>query len=155
MSSMLVRGVKDEIGVFVNELLHSILNKFVEGVELLADETLDLEETGDDRPAILLGYLFVVLVILFIPHFISGLCVRLFIEGVRVLSSNEIKRVRRHMNTSNNQYTPWLIRTISTGESDYDVEKNGIFSLPYTRTYAGKWTRRTEAWRRDAGDRRG
>jgi len=98
------------------------LDEFIKGVELLTDETLCIEETRDDRPAILLGYLFVVLVILFVPHFVSGVGVSILIVGVRVLSWNEIKRVRRHMNVSKDRYTPWLIRTISTGGSDYDVE---------------------------------
>jgi hypothetical protein len=49
------------------------------------------------------------------------------------------------MNTSNDQYTPWLIMTTSIEKSDYDVVKNGISSLLYARTYAGKWTRRTKA----------
>ena len=34
------------------------------------------------------------------------------------------------MNTNKDQYTPWLIRTMSTEGSDYDVKTNGIPFFP-------------------------
>ena len=43
-SSMLVRGVKNQVRVFIHEFLHRILDEFIEGVELLTDETLCIEE---------------------------------------------------------------------------------------------------------------
>ena len=103
------------------------MDEFVEGVELLTDEALCIEETRDDRPAILLCYLLVVLVSLFVPHFVSSVGISILIVGVRVLNWNEIKRVRRHMNMNKDQYTPWLIRAILTGGSDYDVAKTMVF----------------------------
>ena len=107
---MLIRGVKNKIRVFVHELLRRILDESVERIELLTDETFYIEETRDGRPAILLCYLFIVLVL----HFVSGVGVSIPIVGIRVLSRNEIQRVRRQTNTNEDQYTPWLI-TISIG----------------------------------------
>ena len=56
--------------------------------------------------------MFIVLVIFFVLHFVSGVWVSTLIAGVRILNRNEINRVRRHVDTSDDQYTPWLIRTV-------------------------------------------
>ena len=128
---MLVRGVKNQVRVFIHQFLHGVLDEFIEGVELLTNETLCIEETRYDRPAILLCYLLVVLVTLFVPHFVSSVGICILIVRVRVLRWNGIKRVRGHMYMNKDQYTPWLIRTVSTGGSDYDVGKTMVF-LPCT-----------------------
>ena len=95
---MLVGSIKNQIRFFVHEFLNSVLDEFIEGVELLTDETLCIEETRDDRPTVLLCYLFIVLVIFIVLHFVSGVCISTLIVGVRVLNQNEINRVRRHVN---------------------------------------------------------
>lgn len=41
--------------VLVDELLHRVLNELVEGLELLPDETLLIEEGVDHLPVVLLG----------------------------------------------------------------------------------------------------
>ena len=57
--------------------------------------------------------MFIVLVIFIVLHFVSGVWVSTqLIAGVRILNRNEINRVRRHVDTSDDQYTPWLIRTV-------------------------------------------
>ena len=109
---MLVRGVKNQVRVFIHEFLHRILDEFIEGVELLMDETLCIEEARDDHPAVLLCYLFIVLVIFIVLHFVSGVCMSTLTLGVRVLNRKEINRVRKHVDTNDDQYTPWLVRTI-------------------------------------------
>ena len=47
------------------------------------------------------------------------------------------------VDTNDDQYTPWLIRAIWTGGSNYDVEKDDICFLPWARIYAAN---RTQDW---------
>ena len=54
MACMLIGLVENEIRILVNEFLHGVLHELIKGVKLLPYETLLLEETGDDRPAVFL-----------------------------------------------------------------------------------------------------
>jgi hypothetical protein len=64
MTRVLVRLVENEIGILVNKFLHGVLHKLVKRVELLAYKTLLLEETGNDGPAVLLGYLLILFLLI-------------------------------------------------------------------------------------------
>jgi hypothetical protein len=52
---VLVVLVKGQGALFVDELLHRILDELVERLELLSDKTLVFKEGRDDDPSILLG----------------------------------------------------------------------------------------------------
>lgn len=52
-----------DIGGLVDDFLHGVLDKLVEGVKLLAHEALLLEVGADDRPGVLLGDLIVLVVL--------------------------------------------------------------------------------------------
>ncbi len=75
MSSMLVRLVEDEVGVLVHQFLHGILDKLVEGVELLSDETFLREEATDNSPAVVLRNLLILLFLL-VLHVVTSVIVR-------------------------------------------------------------------------------
>ena len=53
VSGMLVGSIENQVRVFVHEFLHSVLDEFIDGIELLTDKTLCIEETRDDRPVVL------------------------------------------------------------------------------------------------------
>jgi hypothetical protein len=63
MTRVLVSLVQDEICILFYQLLHAILHKLIEGVELLSDQPLLHEEAGDDSPTIFLCDVFTVLII--------------------------------------------------------------------------------------------
>ena len=63
MARMLIRLVKNEIRVLVDEFLHGVLHEFIKRVKLLSYEAFLLEETGNHGPAVLLGYLFIVVIV--------------------------------------------------------------------------------------------
>jgi hypothetical protein len=72
---VLIRLVKDEVGVLVDKFLHRILHELVERVELLAHETFLVEEAGDDSPAVLLRYFFVLILLISVVRFFIGIWV--------------------------------------------------------------------------------
>ena len=153
---MLVGSIKNQVRVFVHEFLHGVLDEFIEGVELLTDETLCIEEARDDRPTVLLCYLCIVLVIFIVLHFASGVWVSTLIVGVRILNRNEINRVRRHVDASDDQYyyTPWLIRAISEpGGSTTTLKKMVLVFFPGSEYTLRIGHRAVTTCGRDAEDR--
>jgi hypothetical protein len=97
MARVLVSLVQDELWVLFNELLHAILYKLVEGVELLSDKPLLLEEAGDDSPAIFLGDVFIVLVVVWGDSTIARILVgfRLCRRGRGYDKRREARQVHR------------------------------------------------------------
>lgn len=81
MPRVLIRLVKDEVGVFVHKLLHRVLDKLVEGVELLAHETFLREERRDDSPAIVLVEFDIVFVVRELVFVVASVVVRLVHGG--------------------------------------------------------------------------
>lgn len=55
-----------DVGGLVDDLLHSVLNELVEGVELLADQALLFEVGGDDGPGVFLSDFLVVVVVVIV-----------------------------------------------------------------------------------------
>ena len=74
MTRVLVRLVKNEVRVLVDQLLHGVLDELVERVKLLPDKTFLVEEGGDNRPAVFLRdfFVFLSLAVVTIPIVIVG-----------------------------------------------------------------------------------
>ena len=70
VSRVLVRLVQNQVRVLVHQFLHRILYKLVEGIQLLSNKTLFIEEGGDDGPTILLGELLVIFFVFFVFFFV-------------------------------------------------------------------------------------
>ena len=71
MTRVLVGLIQDEVCIFFDQLLHAILYKFIEGVELLSDQPFLLKEARDDSPAVFLCYLLGILIKVK-PSFVGG-----------------------------------------------------------------------------------
>ena len=120
MTCVLICLVKNKVSILVDELLHSVLHEFIEGVELLSDETLLVEETGDDGPAVLLRYccpLIVLLLFLILIPIVWVIVIRIL--GV---TSNKIVQNYFSAKKAHNTYLDSWFR-IPTTIPNYTAEK--------------------------------
>lgn len=67
---MLKLRVDLDVRKLINDLLYSVMDELVEGVQLLVHKALLLDIGTDDRPSVLLGDLFVLIIV---HHFIAVL----------------------------------------------------------------------------------
>lgn len=112
MTCVLVLLVENKIGILVNEFLHGVLYKFIEGVELLSDETLLVEETRNDGPTVLLRYCCPIIVFLLLLILISIV----WVIVIRILSVASNKIVQDHISAkkAHNRYLDSWFRIPTT-----------------------------------------